>query len=66
MTSPAAAIPYFRDAVERALAAAGGVELTAPAQVSGIDGRRVWVFPRTVWESEVVRAVGFTSRKETE
>jgi len=32
---------YFRPAVERALAAAGGVELTAPAQVSGIDGRRV-------------------------
>lgn len=31
---------YFRTAVERALAAAGGVELTAPAQVSGIDGRR--------------------------
>ena len=40
MTAPAAAIPYFRSAVERALAAAGGVELTAPAQVSGIDGRR--------------------------
>ena len=36
-----ATIPYFRSAVERALAAAGGVELTAPAQVSGIDGRRV-------------------------
>ena len=33
--------PYFQSAVERALAAAGGVELTAPAQVSGIDGRRV-------------------------
>ena len=33
--------PYFRAAVERALEAAGGVELTAPAQVSGIDGRRV-------------------------
>ena len=41
MTAPAAAIPYFADAVERALAATGGVELTAPAQVSGIDGRRV-------------------------
>ena len=39
--TPPAAIPYFRDAVERALAATGGVELTAPAQVSGIDGRRV-------------------------
>ena len=38
----AAPLPaYFRPAVERALAAAGGVELTAPAQVSGIDGRRV-------------------------
>jgi uncharacterized protein (DUF58 family) len=34
-------LAYFRPAVERALAAAGGVELTAPAQVSGIDGRRV-------------------------
>ena len=41
MTPPAAVIPYFGDAVERALAATGGVELTAPAQVSGIDGRRV-------------------------
>lgn len=40
MSAPAT-IPYFRSAVERALAAAGGVELTAPAQVSGIDGRRV-------------------------
>ena len=41
MTAPAiTAIPYFKTAVERALAAAGGVELTAPAQVSGIDGRR--------------------------
>ena len=39
--SAPAEIAYFRPAVERALAAAGGVELTAPAQVSGIDGRRV-------------------------
>ena len=30
----------------------------------GIDGRRVWVFPRAVWDSEVVRAAGFTTRKE--
>lgn len=37
----AASMPYFRPAVERALAAAGSMELTAPAQVSGIDGRRV-------------------------
>ena len=35
MSTPAT-IPYFRSAVERALAAAGGVELTAPAQVYGI------------------------------
>ena len=41
MTAPAVTIPYFKGAVERALAVAGGVELTAPAQVSGVDGRRV-------------------------
>ena len=32
--------PYFRPAVERALAAAGDAELTAPAKVSGLDGQR--------------------------
>ena len=33
MTAPAAAIPYFADAVERALAATGGVELTVEVQL---------------------------------
>lgn len=35
----------------------------------GIDGTRVWAFPRTVWDAEVVRATGFAPnrkvRKET-
>lgn len=46
--------------------AENGIILPNAPTALGIDGRRVWVFPRTVWESEVVRAVGFTSRKETE
>ena len=42
MTAPAyTTIPYYRGAVERALAAAGGLELTAPAQISGVDGQRI-------------------------
>ena len=42
MTAPASTvIPYFRPAVERALSAAGGLELTAPAQISGVDGQRI-------------------------
>lgn len=41
MTASAAGAPsYFRPAVERALAAAGGAELTAPSKVSGLDGSR--------------------------
>ena len=36
----------------------------APARL-GIDPRRVWVFPRAVWDAQVVRAAGFTTRKET-
>lgn len=30
----------------------------------GIDGRRVWVFPISVWDSEVVRAAGIQTRKD--
>ena len=29
----------------------------------GIDPRRVWAFPRAVWESEVVRASGFNTKE---
>lgn len=29
----------------------------------GIDGSRVWAFPRAVWDEEVVRASGFTQPK---
>jgi len=38
--SATGAPPYFRPAVERALAAAGDAELTAPSKVSGLDGQR--------------------------
>ena len=46
--------------------AENGIILPDAPTALGIDGRRVWVFPRGVWDSEVVRAMGFTERKETE
>ena len=41
----------------------GIIEPDAPKSL-GLDGRRVWVFPRCVWDDEVVRGLGFTNRKE--
>lgn len=41
-----------------------GILLEDAPGALGIDGRRVWVFPRRVWDAEVVRAAGFTNRKD--
>lgn len=40
------------------------ISANAPS-LFGIDSSRVWVFPRAVWDSEVVRATGFSTRKDT-
>ena len=40
-----------------------GIILADAPGLLGIDDRRVWVFPRAVWDSEVVRAAGQTTIK---
>ena len=43
--------------------AENGILLGGAADSLGIDPSRVWAFPRATWDSEVVRATGFTNNK---
>lgn len=54
---------FDAEQLSREFAENGIILSDAPGQL-GIDARRVWVFPRAVWDAEVVRAAGFTTRKE--
>lgn len=41
-----------------------GILLQDAPRTLGIDSRRVWIFPRSVWDEAVVRPTGFNTRKD--
>ncbi len=41
-----------------------GILCAGPAGRLGIDERRVWTFPRAVWDAEVVAAAGFAPKEK--